>query len=174
MCSALWNVLKEKYLVEPETEEEFNCIATELMEEWNLPNVIGALDGKNVCIECPKHGGSLFYNYKSFHSTVLMAICDAKYRFIHVSIGSYGGENDAGIIKQSEFIQKFDDGSYPLPPPSQHGDYTLPHILVGDEIFPLKPWLMKPWPGKNHTLQQQVYNYQLSRSRRAPQLSATD
>ncbi|CAH3186394.1 unnamed protein product, partial [Porites evermanni] len=26
---------------------------------------------------------------------------------------------------------------------------NVPFVIVGDDIFPLKPWLMKPYPGKN-------------------------
>ena len=38
-------------------------------------------------------------------------------------------------------------------------------FLVGDEIFPLKAWLLRPYPG-NLTDSQKVFNYRLSRSRR--------
>ena len=41
----------------------------------------------------------------------------------------------------------------------------LNYFLVGDEIFPLKAWLLRPYPG-NLTDSQKVFNYQLSRSRR--------
>ena len=42
----------------------------------------------------------------------------------------------------------------------------LPYYLLGDEIFPLKPWLMRPFPGKNMTEEERVYNYRQSRGRR--------
>ena len=53
-----------------------------------------------------------------------------------------------------------------LPSPSLHGDKDLPYVIVGDDIFPLKPWLMKPYPGKNLDQCQRIYNYRLSRARR--------
>ena len=37
--------------------------------------------------------------------------------------------------------------------------------LVGDDIFPLKPWLMKPNPGNNLDEMQRIFNYTLSRAR---------
>ena len=37
------------------------------------------------------------------------------------------------------------------------------YYLVGDDIFPLKKWLIKPYPGKNLTEEQKIYNYRLSR-----------
>ena len=43
---------------------------------------------------------------------------------------------------------------------------NVPFVIVGDDIFPLKPWLMKPYPGKNLDQYQRIYNYRLSRARR--------
>ena len=36
---------------------------------------------------------------------------------------------------------------------------------LGDEIFPLKTWLMRPYPG-HLTEEQRIFNYRLSRARR--------
>ena len=40
----------------------------------------------------------------------------------------------------------------------------LNYFMVGDEIFPLKAWLLRPYRG-NLTDFQKVFNYRLSRSR---------
>jgi len=39
-------------------------------------------------------------------------------------------------------------------------------MIVGDDAFPLKPYLMKPYPSRNLELTQRVFNYRLSRVRR--------
>ena len=49
----------------------------------NFPLVIGSIDDKHIRIECPKLSGILYHNYKGFVRMVLLAICDADYRFIH-------------------------------------------------------------------------------------------
>ena len=41
----------------------------------------------------------------------------------------------------------------------------LPYFFVGDEIFPLKTWLMRPYPGKLDK-EQMIFNYRLSQARR--------
>ena len=39
------------------------------------------------------------------------------------------------------------------------------HFLLGDEIFPLKKWLMRPYPGKNGSEEERICNYWHSRAR---------
>lgn len=55
----------------------------------------------------------------------------------------------------------------PKPEPiSENGD-NLPYCLVGDEAFPLKTYLLKPYPGKqNAEHEKRIFNYRLSRVRR--------
>ena len=56
-----------------------------------------------------------------------------------------------------------------LPAPSklyQSSYQDLPYFLLGDEIFPLKDWLMRPFPGAGATEEEKIYNYHHSRARR--------
>ena len=164
-CPALWDVLSVEYLKAP-SGNNWKGIANDFEKQWNFPGCIGALDGKHICIECPQNMGSAFYNYKSFHSIVLMAMCDANYWFTLVDIGGYGRDNDAGIFNNSLFGKAFIEGNIDLPEPIQKGEYILPYTIVGDDIFPLKDWLMEPYPGRNLTEHQRIFNYRLSRCRR--------
>ena len=42
----------------------------------------------------------------------------------------------------------------------------LPYVLLGDDIFGLKTWLMKPYPGKCLLEDKRIHNYRHSRARR--------
>ena len=54
-----------------------------------------------------------------------------------------------GIFNNSGFGKAFHANEVPLPGPIIKGQHTLlPVIIVGDDIFGLKEWLMKPYPGK--------------------------
>lgn len=77
VCNNIWQ-LKTECMAEP-TEDKWKEIANGYHKLANFPNCIGALDRKHVRVIKPTKSGSLFYNYKHYFSTVLMAICDANY-----------------------------------------------------------------------------------------------
>ncbi|XP_018305535.1 uncharacterized protein, partial [Mycetomoellerius zeteki] len=89
VCKAIWETLQLIYLRCPQQEDERLKIADEFNNIWNFSNCIDAIDDKHYYIQTPANSGSEFYNYKNFFSFVLMAIADARYRFIWVDIGNY-------------------------------------------------------------------------------------
>ena len=140
-CAAIWTALQGQYIIAPKTTNDRVGIANEFKEEWHFPNCIGAIDGKHVMIECPKKGGSAFYNYKGFHSIVLLAVCHAKDCFTLLDIGGVGPTNDASILSESDIGRLFEKSpsSFSVPSHSSHDRKTLTYVIVGDDIFPLKP-----------------------------------
>jgi len=84
----------------------------------NFPNCCGVLDGKHIMIVCPDNSGSLFFNYKSFFSIVLLALVDANNKFLVVDIGSYGKEGDAGIFPKSNFGKSISTEVFKFPEPN--------------------------------------------------------
>lgn len=55
-----------------------------------------------------------------------------------------------------------------LPPSEPLGTSTehVPYCIVADDAFPIKPYIMKPFPMRDMTMAQRIFNYRLSRSRR--------
>lgn len=152
------------------TEEDFKRIANDYFDRWNYPNCVGAIDGKHVRIKCPANSGSIYFNYKEYFSVVLLAIVDANCKFIAIDVGSYGREGDAGIFSKTAFGKQIKDGTFGVPPPAKlpNSNTEVPHVIVGDEAFPLLPNLMKSYPRNQSAADESklVYNYRHSRGRR--------
>lgn len=168
VSTAIIKHLLSQYIGIP-SREKWLAIADEFWKTWNFPNCIGALDGKHVIITAPPNSGSLYFNYKKTFSIVLLALVDATYKFITVDIGSYGKNSDGGIFSNSKLgkcvarnkLNILEDRKLP------HTDILMPHVIVGDEAFPLKTYLLRPYPKPQlDDPAKQHYNYRHSRARR--------
>ena len=165
VCQAIWNGLAGRYVKCPSSPAEWAAVAQEFCQRWNFPNCLGAIDGKHINIQAPHNTGSSFYNYKNFHSIVLLAVVDAHYRFLVVDIGCSGRDSDGGIFASSKFGQALESATANVPQPSNSipGLGTFPYCLVGDAAFPLRSYLMRPYPGKQLSTEKKIFNYRLSR-----------
>jgi len=151
----------------PNTEDEWRNVANDFSRRWQFPHCVGALDGKHVAIVAPANSGSLFYNYKHFFSVVLLALVDANYKFLYVDIGCYGRSADGGVFSNSTLSKALANNSLNVPEPeSFEGIPNLPHVIVADDAFALKSYIMKPYAVRGLTKAQRVFNYRLSRARR--------
>ena len=124
------------------------------------------MDGKHIALKAPAHSGSNFFNYKHFHSIVLLAVVDAHYRFIMFDIGVNGRNSDAAIFQNSLISTKLESGGFPQSKAPAMFHKELPYVIVADEAFPLKQHLMKPFPHRGLTHAERIFNYRLSRARR--------
>ena len=151
----------------PKTAEEWQVIAANFDVKWHFPHCIGAID---VVMKSPENSGSLYYNYKGTFSTVLLALLDANLKFIAIDVGSYGRNSDGGILTHSNLGKAISKNSFNFPPeqPLPNAEHLgpVPHVIVGDEAFPLQKNIMRPFPGRRTTINQQIFNYRLCRARR--------
>ncbi|XP_057662272.1 uncharacterized protein LOC130897442 [Diorhabda carinulata] len=166
VCAALISVLQDE-VKKPENASDWNIIAKQFHDLWQYPNCIGAIDGKHLTLQAPIHSGSEFFNYKSFHSIVLLAIVDASYNFIYANIGCQRRISDGGVFNNTSFKEQLDTNALHLPPPCPLPGRQLPmqYCLVGDEAFQLTVNLMKPFSGTYaRGYKERIFNYRLSRA----------
>lgn len=166
-CKIIVDQLMSEVLPEM-TTEMWKAVAEDFWLLWNFSNCLGALDGKHVVIEAPLNSGSLFFNYKSTFSIVLLALVNAKCNFIYVNVGAQGRNHDAGIFATSSLGQRLHNGTLNIPQ-----DRTLPgtnviapYVIIGDSAFPLKTYLLRPYPYNSGNREYDTFNYRLGLARR--------
>ena len=99
---------------------------------------------------------------------MLMAVCDAHYCFTLVDIGDAGRHSDGGVFSNSAFGQAMEGGELSLPDTDNISriSFPLPYFFVGDAAFPLKTYMLRPYPGRYLPESKRIFNYRLSRARK--------
>lgn len=137
----------------PTSHADWNTIENGFRQRWNIPKCYGAIDGKHVTIHAPANCGSEFFNYKGANSIVLSAAVDDNYCFRYINVGCSGRHSDGGVFQQSRLFEALENGLLP------DGGF-----IVGDDAFPLKTYLMKPYSKVALKKEQKIFNYRLSRA----------
>lgn len=146
-CRVLWTELVPSHMPTP-TEQHLKAIAEDFEATWNFPHCIGAIDGKHCEIKKPPKSGSAHWCYKKRNSIVMQAVADAKRRFVAVEVGGRGKQSDGGTFTASTLYKLIENNKYKVPMPKRltNSDVIAPYVLVGDEAYPLKHYLMRPYP----------------------------
>lgn len=76
--------------------------------------------------------------------------------------------SDGGVFRDCSLRGPLENGTLglPRPAPLPGDDEPIPFSIIGDDAFPMRSWLMKPYPHRMMTNQQRIFNYRLSRARR--------
>lgn len=112
----------------------------DFMRKTGFPGCVGCVDGTHIAIIAPtvdnQNSALLYYNQKGFYSINVQIVCDANFEIMNINTRYAGSVQDAAVWQTSEvrtlLEQRF-----------ENGDHTS--WLVGDQAFPLEPWLMTPF-----------------------------
>nr|CAI5828899.1 unnamed protein product [Callosobruchus analis] len=148
----------------PKSEAEWIQIGSDFNERWQFPNCLGAVDGKHIRIRPPSGSGAYYYNYKQFHSIVLMGIANSNYAFIMFDVGTNGRVSDGGVINNTCFYKALVEGQLKIPAVNERNN--LPYVFIGDEAFALRKDFLKPYNERELNPARSNYNKRLSRARR--------
>ena len=170
-CAVIWNVLMSRDVFKaPSNFIEWLKIAEEFENKWNFPHCLGAIDGKHVVIQAPQRSGSMYFNYKKTHSIVMLAVCDANYKFILADVGDNGRQSDGGVYASSKLGYAIDHNLLDFPSADfikgSQNAIKYPYVFVADDAFSMKSYLIKPYPGKCNDMTKTICNYRISRARR--------
>lgn len=171
-CAAIVQVFAKRFIKAPSTPDGWKEVANRYETKWDFPHAVGALDGKHIRMRKPRGGGSWYYNYKGFHSIILLALADADYKFLWVDVGAEGRAGDAGVYNESELKQAITSNTIGFPDPGPLPRDTMrtpvPYVIVADDAFAISKNLIKPYrfTRRQTTWEEDVFNYRLSRARR--------
>ncbi|KAK9679331.1 DDE superfamily endonuclease [Popillia japonica] len=142
--------LRNKYIVWPKTEEEFEFIGNGFRR---YPGVIGAVDGTHIPLKVPTNQHDSYINRHQQHSINLMAVCNADKVFTYVFVGFPGSAHDSRVFSNSILVQNIERYGA-----NKYFKDCERYHLVGDSAFPIKQWLMTPYK-ENHVLNQAKYHH---------------
>ena len=88
----------------------------------------------------------------------------------HLDCGQYGRACDAGVFQNSVISDLLERNQLNIPKAYfkiNTSDEQIPFMIVGDEAFPLKTYLMRPFAARTLNDDRRIYNYRHSRARRS-------
>ena len=161
VCSSIVAEYKDEVLVLPSTSDAWREVASGFSRRWNYHHCCGAVDGKHVQIKKPKKSGTAYYNYKGFFSIVLLGLVDADYKFLWMNVGVRGSMSDAGVYNESTLEPALREGTLDLAPPDilPNDNQDTPYFIVGDDNFPLRRYLVKPYSHRYLDHEERIFNY---------------
>ncbi len=86
------------------------------------------------------------------------------HKFIWIDLDANGCASNAEIFNSSELRECIESGDIVLPAdaPVTNNNRPIPFFIIGDDAFPLRTWLIKPFSQRNMEMDECIFNYQLS------------
>lgn len=85
-----------------------------------------------------------------------------------MNVGTNGRISDGGVFNNCPLSKQLENDTLNIPTPRALPGHTkkVPFVIVADDAFAMKLYLMKPYAFRNLHGMQRIYNYRLSRARR--------
>ena len=149
-CHCIIDVLMKDYI---------DRVVDEFKMKWGVPHCFGAVDGSHAPISAPSHLHTDYYNQKGWYSMLIQGLVDANYRFMDVCVGWPGSVHDARVFAHSSLYKEIEHNKILPNKTISISGTNIPLYMIGDSAYPLKSWLMKPFPHNTKlTTRQRNYN----------------
>ena len=99
---------------------------------------------------------------------MLLVVVDADYKFTYVDIGCNGHISDGGVFSNCVLSRALEENTLNIPQPTSLPckTHAIPYMIVADDAFPMKEYLLKPYSQNALTRAKRISNYRLSHARR--------
>ncbi len=84
--STIVDTYHEEVIITSTTPDDWMVIANKNSCKCQYHHCLGTIDGKQVAIRKLMNADSYYYNYKNFHSIILMALVDGDYKFTWMEV----------------------------------------------------------------------------------------
>lgn len=169
VCQAFCSVLGT-FLQTPSSEEAWRETAHSFGRSWAFPWCLGALDGRSLKITCYPKVDSTNSKMKNDHPINLITLVNADYKFIFADVALCGHLYREGQWEKTRFGTCVEKNSLNIPPPVSFigTQKFIPFVFVASDPFPLRPYIMKPYPIVGEYLEdaRRLFNYRISRAYR--------
>ena len=164
-CKAIFDVLFSEYVVFPKGRQLQETIRG-FETRWQIPQCAGAIDGSHIPVSVPANLHTDYYNQKGWYSMLVQAVVSYDYTITDVNIGWPGSVHDAHVLVHSGLYHNATEGDLlPHTFAKNVAGVEIPPYLIGDAAYPLKTWLIKPFPDRGLSSNKRTFNYRLSRAR---------
>ncbi|KAK3884288.1 hypothetical protein Pcinc_011453 [Petrolisthes cinctipes] len=144
-CRAIIEAFADEYLQIPDSVEGWKQIANRFNERWNIPHTLGALMGSIFASRIQRLEARTTSTTRSSSPWSCWHFPNLQ----HIML-----ENKRANLPPAEKL--------PGDPEGKPVDY----FFVEDDAFALRSWMMKPYPERNLSKPERIYNYRLYRARR--------
>ena len=164
------HTVKKEFLQTPNETAKWKKIADLFHSRWNLPNNLGATDGKRIVIQKAAHAGSHFHDCKGNESIIALVVAGPDYECLFIDVGTNGRNPDGHAWSRCSLKMALESPDNPLNIPADEPlpgfSKPVPFLLTGDEAFPLSKYMLKPYPNRNLSVEQIIANYRIFRGTR--------
>ena len=169
VCCEFENALisrKDQFINFPLTRRHIEEQMNEFIDEYGIPQTVGAIDGCHIEINDPPQNKEDYYNRKQHYSVILQAIVDCSLKFLHVSVGYPGSIHDARVLRLSGLFDLGNNQQILESPSRVINGTEVPPLIVGDSAYPLLKWLIKPYADRGRlSPEERKFNIKLSAMR---------
>ncbi|KAF7823571.1 protein ALP1-like [Senna tora] len=140
-----------QHLQWPSTEAEIISIKSKFEKVRGLPNCCGVIDVTHItmCLPASEPTSNVWLDHEQNHSMILQAIVDPDMRFRDIVTGWPGKMKDWLVFESSNFYKLCDKGERLNGRKLKlSGGSEIREYIVGDSGYPLLPYLVVPYDGK--------------------------
>ncbi|KAL9238808.1 hypothetical protein vseg_013184 [Gypsophila vaccaria] len=150
-----------QHLQWPSGDEEMTRVKSNFEQIRGFPNCVGAIDTTHItmCLPLTDPDNKVWLDHQKIHSMLLQVVVDPDMRIRDIVTGWPGKLSDSNVLKSSALFRLCDKGKRLNGKNSVLSEgLEIREYIVGDSGFPLLPWLLTPYKGKNLTKTEDDFN----------------